>query len=133
MSESEPRFKRLSRAAGPAVGAVCATCLIGLAVWWQFSLRPSLAETKKNFAAGRSVIVLAELQQKYHKGHGVYADGWEPLASVAKDPKAVKRTLKATVDLDTLLVKGGDKFRIEANALGERRRLIRFRGPHRAP
>lgn len=123
------RFQRLARAASPAVGTLSFVALIVLALWWQFSVKPDLAEVRRNLEAGRSVIALAQLQRQYHSRHRVYADGLEPLAAVSKDPKALKLSLKESVDMDTLLVKGGSKFRIEANSLGQKRRLIRFRSP----
>lgn len=125
--------QRFARLAGPAAGWFSAAVLISLALWWQFSVKPDLAEVRRNLEAGRSVIALAQLQRHYYSRHRVYADGWEPLAAMSKDPKAVRQVLKSTVDMDTLLVKGGSRFRIEANALGQNRKLIRFRSPSPAP
>lgn len=132
MTDSSRR-QRFARLAGPAAGWSSVAVLIGLALWWQLSVKPDLSELRRNLEAGRSVIALAQLQRYYYSRHQVYADGWEPLAAVSKDPKAVRQVLKSTVDMDTLLVKGGNRFRIEANALGRDRKLIRFRSPHPAP
>jgi hypothetical protein len=113
-------------AAGLAVGLAAAG--IGWKVW----LVPQRRIAVLREETVRDVMALYDLQVKYKRAHGTYANGLDALLPFAPDPAALKARMAAHLDLSTLAVVGSaDKFRIEANVLDGERTLVKIAAPSR--
>jgi hypothetical protein len=122
--------ERLSRVSIPALigGVVIGAAIAG--AYRQFVLLPALALNQKRYEASLDISTLFGLQLAYQKSKGVFASDINALLSVAPDPDALRKSLAANVDMNTLTVVGNrDKFKIEMNVLDPDRTLYKISGP----
>jgi|GEM_PF-4325858 len=113
------------------LAAGAAALIVGVLLWMQFSYLPRVRQTYLQVHAGMDLAALAVLQERYRGRTGSYADDLDSLAAAMGSPQ-LPENLAQDVDLQTLLVQGtSSHFLLEANALDEKRTLIRFAG--RAP
>ncbi|MFI5362502.1 MAG: hypothetical protein ACHQ49_11075 [Elusimicrobiota bacterium] len=114
----------LAVAGGLVLGAA------GTAAWWRVSFAPSRALTEKRVQATLDIARLYALELSYKQAHGAYANDLNALLSAGRDGAALKASLAANVDMNTLAVVGdAQKFKIELNVLDAGRTLIKVKGP----
>ncbi len=124
MGWSTNRKKLLAVAGAVALGAAAA------ATWWRFSIAPKRALVQKRYQATMDIATLYGLQLSYKRARGTYANDLASLLSVDPDGAALKASLGANTDMNTLTVVGdANKFKIELNVLDPDRTLIRIKGP----
>jgi hypothetical protein len=88
------------------------------------------AITLKRYHASIDLSRLYGLQAAYKRAKGAYANDLASLLSVDPDAAALKASLAANVDMNTLAVVGdAKKFKIELNVLDPDRTPIKIRGP----
>lgn len=118
------RKKLLAVAGGVALGSAAA------AAWWRFSVVPERALVRKRYQSTMDIATLYGLQLSYKRARGTYANDLASLLSVDPDGAALKASLAANVDMNTLTVVGdANKFKIELNVLDSGRTLIKIKGP----
>ena len=109
---------------GVALGAVAA------AAWWRVMVVPAETLAHKRYQSTMDIVTMYGLQLSYKRAKGTYANDLASLLSVDPDAAALKASLAANVDMNTLTVIGdADKFRIELNVLDPDRTLIKIKGP----
>lgn len=118
------RTTLLAVAGGLALGAAAA------AGWWRLSYVPAQALVQKRVQTTLDIATLYGLQLSYKRAKGTYANDLASLLSVDPDAAALKASLAANVDMNTLAVVGdANKFKIELNVLDPDRTLIKVKGP----
>ncbi len=118
------RKKLLAVAGGVALGAAAA------AAWWRFSIAPERAVSRKRYQATIDIAALYGLQLSYKRARGAYANDLDSLLSVDPGGAALRASLSANVDMNTLAVVGdANRFKIELNVLDSDRTSIRIKGP----
>ncbi|MDD5655963.1 MAG: hypothetical protein PHF00_01755 [Elusimicrobia bacterium] len=120
------RFKSmlLPMAAGALIAGV--SVLVGMRLYFA----PRAQKAYLRVETGLDIMVLADLQKRYHARHGAYARDFEALAGSSDDPEGLRKGLAEHLDLETLLISGTSRqFVIEANVLDPERTLMRFEGP----
>jgi hypothetical protein len=86
--------------------------------------------TRKRYQASLDLSQMYGLQVSYKRAKGTYANDLASLLSVDPDAAALKASLAANVDMNTLAVVGdANKFKIELNVLDPDRTPIKIRGP----
>ena len=86
--------------------------------------------TRKRYQATMDLAQMYGLQVTYKRAKGTYANDLASLLSVDPDAAALKASLAANVDMNTLAVVGdANKFKIELNVLDPDRTPIKIRGP----
>lgn len=111
-------------AGGLVLGAAAA------AVWWRVSVVPDQARVQMRYESTIDVAKMYGLQLSYKRAKGTYANDLASLLSVDPDASALKASLAANVDMNTLAVDGdANKFRLEVNVLDGLRTPIRVKGP----
>ncbi len=111
-------------------GLSCVLLGLGCLAYWTAELKPQLDLAQKRFESHTAMMRLFDLQKTYLEAHGAYANDLDALLAGAPDADKLRETLKNSVDINTLVIRGDDKrFRIEANILDPDRTLVKFRGP----
>lgn len=113
--------------------AVAAGLALGTAVagaWWKIYVVPEQALVRKRYQSTMDIARMYGLQLSYKRAHGTYANDFASLLSIDPDGAALKASLAANVDMNTLTVVGdANKFKIELNVLDPDRTPIRVKGP----
>ena len=111
-------------AGGLALGAAAA------GVWWKFWAVPEQAIVQKRYQSTLDIARMYGLQLSYKRAHGIYANDFPSLLTVEPEAAALKASLAANVDMNTLTVVGdANKFKIELNVLDGDRTPIKVKGP----
>lgn len=109
-------------------GLALGTAIAG--AWWKLWVVPEQAIIQKRYESTMDIARLYGLQLTYKRAHGTFANDIYSLLSVEPDAAALKSSLAANVDMNTLTVVGDAKrFKIEVNVLDSDRTPIRVRGP----
>jgi hypothetical protein len=86
--------------------------------------------TRKRYQASMDLAQMYGLQVAYKKAKGTYANDLASLLAISPEAAALKASLAANVDMNTLAVVGdANKFKIELNVLDPDRTPIKIRGP----
>jgi hypothetical protein len=104
---------------------VTAAIITGVLLWMKFSYLPRVRQTYQRVHTSMGLMVLAAAQERYRKEYGAYAPDLDSLTDAAGP--WLPELLAENLDLQTLLVRGtSSHFRLEANALDDRRTLVHF-------
>ncbi|MCX5794040.1 MAG: hypothetical protein NTY77_00910 [Elusimicrobia bacterium] len=105
-----------------------AAVIVVVLLWMKFSYLPRVRQTYLRVHASIDLAALAVLQERYHRQTGSYADDLATLVAAGGDP-GLPADLAPDLDLQTLFIRGTSTyFMLEANALDEKRTLIRHVG-----
>ncbi|MDD5629451.1 MAG: hypothetical protein PHU21_10335 [Elusimicrobia bacterium] len=105
-----------------------AAVIAAVLLWMKFSYLPIVRQTYLRVHASMDLAALAVLQERHHRQTGAYADDLATLVAAGGDPR-LPADIAPDLDLETLFVRGTSSyFVLEANALDEKRTLIRHVG-----
>ena len=123
--DSPPRFTRRATlmviAVGLALGAAAAA-------WWRVEVVPEQALVHKRYQSTLDIATLYGLQLSYKRAVGTYANDLASLLAFDPQGAALKASLAANIDMNTLTVVG-DAAKFKINVLDPDRTLIKVRGP----
>ena len=101
----------------------------GCAGYWIKVLKPMRVIAETRFQSHVALMRLYELQIAYRGKHETFAKNLDDLLEGAPDAMALRASLKANTDINTLAIIGdADRFRLEANILDPARTAVKFRG-----
>jgi hypothetical protein len=100
--------------------------ILSVLLWMRISYIPRVRESFMRLQTSMDLVALAQLQERYHRQTGTYADSLAPLLKVSFDPK-LPEVLARDLDPETLLIQGTSAhFVLEANSVDRNRTLIHF-------